>query len=65
MTTQARKQALLEQIAICEGIVDSLKAEKPPPVALLKAVRIVLASYEEKLAAVRRAEVVVDAATND
>jgi hypothetical protein len=50
LTTPARRQALLEQIALCEGIVRRLKAQDPPPLALLAAVRQVLSGLESKLA---------------
>jgi hypothetical protein len=46
---QAGKQALLEQIAVCEGVIDRLKAEDPIPVTVLAAARAVLAVLEGKL----------------
>ena len=50
MTPQAGKQALLEQIAVCEGVIERLKAEDPIPVLVLSAARGVLAVLESKLA---------------
>ena len=65
MSTQAQRQGLLEQIALCEGIVDRLKAEDPPPVALLQAVRSVLARKEETLGGLDAAEAAAGATPLD
>ena len=50
MTPEAGKQALLEQVAVCEGVIDRLKAEDPIPVTVLSAARGVLVVLESKLA---------------
>ena len=49
MTPQAGKQALAEQIAVCEGVIERLKAEDPTPALVLSAARAVLAVLENKL----------------
>jgi hypothetical protein len=51
VSVPAAKQGLLEQIAVCEGIIERLKAQDPPPAALLAAVGSVLSGFESELAA--------------
>jgi hypothetical protein len=50
VTPRAGKQVLAEQIAVCEGVIDRLKAEDPTPALVLSAARDVLAVLESKLA---------------
>jgi hypothetical protein len=51
-----RKQSLLEQIAVCEGVIERLKAQNPTPAPVLAAVRTVLAGLQSRLASLEAAD---------
>ena len=56
MRARPDKRALLEQIAVCEGIIHRLKARVPQPLPLLAAVGDVLAGLESELATIDAAD---------
>jgi hypothetical protein len=55
-----RKQVLLEQISVCEGVVERLKAKDPTPALVLSAVHAVLADYQSKLARLEAVDAAAD-----